>query len=83
MRGQLGLERGEDIQLGVERRALVHVLVVFARPEKRFSGNALQPCGADVAFRKDAVVLLSEVVPHHAHHLHLSEVAGRYGKVSG
>src|SRR5437870_13090359 len=76
-RGQLGIERGEDVQLRSQRHAVVQVVGVAARPEEGFPTRALQPGEVDVPAAKDGRVFLGEVVTHYADQVHAGEEAGR------
>ena len=79
---QLGLERGEDVQLRRQRDALVGIGAVAPGPEKglpraRAPGRRYR-CGA----LEDRGVASREVVADDAHQIHLREIARRHGKIS-
>ena len=82
--GQLGIEVREDVEVGPQGRAVVHIRGVHARPEKRFSaGHPLQAREIDLAGREQVGVLLREIVAHHGDDLHGREVAGGEGDIGG
>src|SRR2546422_10804444 len=69
-RGQLGIERGEDVQLRSQRHAVVQVVGVAARPEESFPPRALEPGGVDGPTAKNARGFLGEDVTHYAEQVH-------------
>ena len=61
--GELGLEVGEHVQLGVERLAVVEVPAVLAAPEERpVARHVLDVVGVDAPGAQDGVLLLAEVI---------------------
>ena len=69
-----GIEVLEDVEVGLERVARVHVLVVDALPEERLAaGDVLDVVGDDVAAVQDGVLLVAEVVADRADDAHLVE----------
>jgi hypothetical protein len=63
MLGKFGVEVGEDVELGPQSGAVVHVGRVDARPEEGLaSGYALEAGEVDVAGGQEVGVLLVEVI---------------------
>ncbi len=79
---QLGLECGEDVQLGGQGDALVGIGAVAPGPEKRFARGVLQAGDIDAAALEDRGVGFGEIVADHADQIYVREVAGRHGKIS-
>jgi hypothetical protein len=48
---KLGVEFSEDIEIGLQRLAIVHICRVHARPEERLAGYLLQPLQVDLLAR--------------------------------
>ena len=64
---QLRVERLEDVEVGLERLARVHVLAVDAAPEERLAAlDVLDVVGVDVAAVQDGVLVVAEVVADRA-----------------
>ena len=64
--GQLRIEVGEDVEVGPQRGAVVHVLRVDARPEERLApGDALESGQIDAAAGQKIDVRLGEIVADH------------------
>lgn len=61
--------------------ALVGVLPITPGPEKRLSRGVLQAADIDVPPLKHAFILLGEILPHHAHQIHVREKARGHGKI--
>ncbi len=59
---KLGIEIREDVQLGGQRLAIVHVVGVFSGPEERFAGNAFQTLQIDAVARQQLRILIREIV---------------------
>ena len=75
--GQLRVESGEDVEIGSERLAIVHVLRVDAGPEKGLAGHAFQARQIDTARSEQIDVFLREIVTHNGDNLRLREKARR------
>ena len=73
----------EDVELGNERGALVHVLVVAAGPVEGFSGGAFQALQIDVLMLEDGHVFRCEVVADDGDHAHRREMAGGKREITG
>ena len=78
---QLGLERGEDVQLRGQRDALVGIGAVAPGPEKCLARGVLQAGDIDAASLEDRGVAFGEIVADDAHQIYVREVAGRHGKI--
>ena len=73
-RRELGLEVLEDVEVGAQRRALVEVVVVLARPEERLAArDVLDVVGDGAARAQDGELVGAEVVPDGADGAHLVE----------
>ena len=82
--GELRLEVGEDVELRVERVAVVEVPGVAARPEERLPArHALDVVGRDAASVEDAELLVAEVLADDAHDAHVREEARREREMGG
>ena len=81
---QLGLEIGEDVEVGAQGGAVVHVGGVDAGPEEGLSaGDALQAVEIDFARGEEIEVFLREIVAHHGDDLDRGEIAGGERNVGG
>src|SRR5690606_11364417 len=81
---QLGLERLEHVELGVERVARVQVVVVLALPEERLAArHPLDVVGDDPAALEDRVLGSAQVGAAAAHDTDLGEGRGREGEGRG
>jgi len=80
--GEFGVEVGEDVEVGDECGAVVHVVGVDALPEEGFAGDALEAFDADVAGGEEVDVGLGKVVADDADDVDGGEVGGREGDVS-
>src|SRR5271154_1137090 len=74
--GKTGVEVRENVQLGGQRFALVHVMRVDAGPEESLALDAFQTLKVNPAGGDEIVVLLPKVVPDDRHDVSLGEVAG-------
>ena len=74
--GQLRIEIGEDVEVGAQRLAVVHVGRVLAGPEEGLAGHALQPVEIDLARGQEIDIFLREIVAHHADDFHVREIRG-------
>ena len=82
--GQLGTEIGEDVEIGAQGGAVVHIGRVDARPEEGLaSGDALQAGEIDVARGQQIDILLREIVAHDGDDLHRGEIAGGQRDIGG
>jgi len=81
---QLRIERLEDVEVGLERLARVHVLAVDAAPEERLAAlDVLDVLGVDVAAVQDGVLVGAEVVADRADDANLVEERGGEREMDG
>ena len=80
-RRQLRLEIGEDVELQVQRVALVHVLVIAPGPRAGEPAAPLQAGQIDAALREELDLVLRKVLADRRHHLHRREEARGHRKV--
>ena len=73
--GKFGIEIREDVQVGGQRLAIVHVGRILAGPEKSFAGNALQTFQIDPAAGEQIGIFLGEIVADHGDNADLREIA--------
>ena len=81
--GQPGIEIGEDVQVGSQRLAVVHIGRIDALPEKRFARDPFQSLQIDLARRQQIRVLLGEILAHHADQADIREIAGGKSDICG
>ena len=74
--GQLGIEIGEDVEVGAQRLAIVHVGRVLAGPEEGLAGDALEAGEIDFAGGQEIDIFLREIFAHHADDFDLREIRG-------
>ena len=75
---ELGLEVGEDVQLGIEGVTSIEVPLVFARIEEGLSAlHPLHVLGVHAVAVQDVVLGIPEVVAHRPHHTHVVSRAAR------
>ncbi len=75
--GNLGLEAGEDVELGLERLGLVEVFEIGALPEEAFAGGALDAARIDLVRVEDGLLLGAEVFADDGDDAHIGEVSWR------
>ncbi len=80
---QRGLEIREDVELGGQRGALVHVLAVAPGPEKSFAAGTLEAGEIDVAALEDGHVFFREIIANDRDHAHRREMARGQGEIAG
>src|SRR6266567_143716 len=64
--GQLGIEIGEDVEVGAERLAIVHIGRIFSGPEEGLAGNAIEAGEVDLAGGEEVDIFLREILADHA-----------------
>ncbi len=79
----MGLKIREDVEVGDQRGALVHVLVVASGPEEGFSGGAFQALQINVLALEDGHVFRREIIADDAHQAHRREMAGGQREIAG
>ena len=72
----------EHVQIGDQRGALVHVLVVAAGPVERFSGSVFDAGQIDVPVLQRRHILRREIVADDAHYPHRRELRSRQRKIT-
>jgi hypothetical protein len=72
-----GAEIGENVEIGDQRFAIVHVVGILACPEKRFSRNALETFQIDVLGTQELGVFGCEIVAYDRHQARFCEITGR------
>ena len=77
------MEIGEHVQLGRQRRALVHILAVAAGPEKRLALGVLQAREINLAAAKNGFVLGGEILADDGDQPDGREMAGGQSKIAG
>ena len=80
--GKLGIEIREHVEIGGQGDAVVHVVGIFAGPEKGLAGDALQTFQIDAAAGEQFGVCLREIVAHHGHDARLRKITGGKRDVS-
>ena len=78
---ELGVEIGEDVEIGLEGLAVVHIGGVFSGPEEGFTGNAVETGEIDIPGGEEFDVCLGEIFADHADDLHGREIGGGKGDV--
>src|SRR5450759_2492076 len=78
---QLGIEIGENVEIGPQGLAIVHIGRVLAGPEKRLAGDAIQAAEIDLAGRQKIDVFLREIFADDADDFNLREIRGGEGDV--
>ena len=53
--GELGLEVGEDVEVGDQGFAFIEMLGIFSGPEEGFAGSAFQAGGVNLAAVEDGL----------------------------
>jgi hypothetical protein len=82
--GQRGAEIAKNVELHLQRFAVVHVGLVLALPEERFSAaDDVQPGRVDAAAAEQRDVLGRKIVAHDADQHDRREVARRVGEIRG
>src|ERR1700722_20084585 len=64
--GNLGIEVRENVQVGLKRGAIVHVVGIFSGPKKRLPRDAFQTFEIDPVMGQQVGIFLSEIVAHDA-----------------
>src|ERR1035437_7402472 len=78
---QLGIEIGENVEIGAQGLAIVHIGRVLAGPEKRLAGDAIEAGEIDLARRQKIDVFLGEIFAHDADDFDLRVIRGGKGDV--
>ena len=73
----------EDVEVGNQRGALVHVLVVATGPIESFSSGAFQALQIDVLMLENGHIFRGEVVTDDSHQAHWREMAGGEREITG
>ncbi len=80
---QRGLEIREDVEVGDQSGAFIHILVVAPGPVKCFSRGALQTLQINVLMFQDGGVFRREIIADDAYQAHRRKVARRERKIAG
>src|SRR6185436_6019942 len=81
---KLRLKTGEDIEMGVERVRDVQIVLIAAKPAKRFAVRHHFQIGCiDVVVREDGAFFGAKITANHGHDAHVRKKAGRDGKMRG
>ncbi len=81
--GQFRIEIGEDVEVGAQGGAVVHIGRINARPEECLpAGNALEAFEIDLAGGEEIDVFLREIVADDGDDLDRREIAGGESNVS-
>ena len=78
--GNLGLEGGKDIQVGLVSLGFVQIVEIRAFPEEALARGALDAAGIDLARIKDGLLLAAEVFANDGDDAHIGEEACRPAK---
>src|ERR1700676_1279367 len=81
--GEFRFEVCENVEVGDQRGALVEILGIFTRPEKRFAGGAFEAFDVDGAAAENLRVDFSEIVADDSDQIDVREKAGGDGEVGG
>ena len=74
--GQFGIEIGEDVEIGLQRLAVVHIGRVLTGPEEGLAGDAIETGEIDLAGRQEIDVFLREILADDADDFDLRKIRG-------
>ena len=81
--GNLGLECGEDVEIGLVGLGFVEIVEIGAFPEEAFAGGVLDAAGVDLAAVEDGLLLGAEVFADDGDDADIGKEAGGKGEMSG
>src|SRR5205085_95913 len=79
---ELRFEIGEDVEVGHQGFAIVHVGRIFSGPEEALAGDAVETGEIDASAGEKIVIFRGEIVTDNGDNFRLREIAGGKGDVS-